>query len=103
MSKYICSVFTARESPQARGRPYRLENPKLCVTSCPEADIEAVYQPPFTFSSVSIHDESGPMADIETYVKSTVYSTRTEKCDVQRGPLYSAFAVAPVLVAGAHT
>jgi hypothetical protein len=53
----------------------KLPNLRICVTSRPEADIKLVLQP-LTFSSVSIHDESGQMKDIESYIKSTVNSNR---------------------------
>ena len=53
----------------------KLPNLRICVTSRPEADIKLVLQP-LTFSSVSIHDESGQMKDIENYIKSTVNSNR---------------------------
>jgi hypothetical protein len=51
----------------------RLPNLRLCITSRPEADIKLVIQP-LAFCSVSIHDESGQMRDIENYIKSTVNS-----------------------------
>ena len=53
----------------------KLWNLRICVTSRPEADIKLVLQP-LTFRSVSIHDESGQMKDIENYIKSTVNSDR---------------------------
>ena len=48
---------------------------RICVTSRPEADIKLVLQP-LTFRSVSIHDESGQIMDIEDYIKWTVNSNR---------------------------
>ena len=53
----------------------KLPNLRICVTSRPEADIKLVLQP-LTFRSVSIHDESGQMEDIENYIRSTVNSHR---------------------------
>ena len=49
----------------------RLENLRICVTSRPEADIKAVLEP-LACRSVSIHDETGQMEDIENYIKSAV-------------------------------
>ena len=48
-----------------------LPNLRICVTSRPELDIKAVLDP-LTFRSVSLHDESGQMGDIEYYIKSVV-------------------------------
>ena len=53
----------------------RLPNLGICITSRPEADIKQVLEP-LSFRSVSIHDESGQMQDIENYIKSTVNSNR---------------------------
>jgi len=53
----------------------KLPNLRVCVTSRPEADIKLVLQP-LSFHSVSIHDESGQMKDIENYIKSAVNSHR---------------------------
>ena len=49
----------------------RLPNLHICVTSRPEADIKTVLEP-LSFRSVSLHDESGQMEDIEKYIKSVV-------------------------------
>ena len=49
----------------------QLPNLRLCVTSRPEGDIKAVFEP-LTFRSVSLHDERGQMEDIENYIKSVV-------------------------------
>jgi hypothetical protein len=49
----------------------RLGNLRICVTSRPETDIKVVLGP-LTFRSISIHDESGQMEDIENYIKSIV-------------------------------
>jgi hypothetical protein len=51
----------------------KLQNLRVCLTSRPEADIKLVLQP-LTFRSVSIHDESGHLEDIENYIKLTVNS-----------------------------
>ena len=48
-----------------------LPNLHICVTSRPEPDIKAVLNP-LTFRSVSLHDESGQMGDIDYYIKSVV-------------------------------
>jgi hypothetical protein len=44
---------------------------RICVTSRPEIDIRVSFEP-FTFRSVSLHDESGQIEDIENYIKSVV-------------------------------
>jgi hypothetical protein len=48
-----------------------ITNLRICITSRPETDIKAVLQPS-TFRSVSLHDESGQMEDIEEYIRSVV-------------------------------
>ena len=53
----------------------RLPSLRICVTSRPEADIKPVLEP-LTFRSVSLHDESGQMEDIENYIKSVVNTNR---------------------------
>jgi hypothetical protein len=52
-----------------------LPNLRLCITSRPEVDIKVVLQP-LAFFSVSIHDESGQIRDIENYLKLIVNSNR---------------------------
>jgi NACHT domain len=49
----------------------RLPNLRICVTSRPETDIKALLEP-LAFRSVSLHDESGQMEDIEKFIKSVV-------------------------------
>src|SRR6266851_6990794 len=49
----------------------QLANLRICVTSRPETDIKAVLDP-LAFRSVSLHDESGQMEDIENYIKSVI-------------------------------
>ena len=49
----------------------RFANLRLCVTSRPETDIKAILEP-LTFRSISIHDASGQIEDIENYIKSVV-------------------------------
>jgi hypothetical protein len=49
----------------------RLLNLRICVTSRPEADIKLVLEP-LTSRSVSLHDQSGQMEDIENYIRSIV-------------------------------
>jgi len=46
-----------------------------CVTSRPETDIKAVLDP-LTFRSISLHDESGQLEDIDNYIKSLVNMDR---------------------------
>ena len=53
----------------------QLSNLRICVTSRPEADIRPVLEP-ITFRSISLHDESGQMEDIENYIKSVVNNNR---------------------------
>ena len=53
----------------------QLPNLRICITSRPESDIKLAIEP-LTFCSVSIHDESGQMRDIESYIKSIVNSDR---------------------------
>ena len=53
----------------------QLPSLRLCVTSRPESDIKVVLQP-LNFRSVSIHDESGQIRDIENYIKAIVNSNR---------------------------
>jgi hypothetical protein len=49
----------------------KLPNLRLCVTSRPEVDIEAIIKP-LAFRSVSLHDECGQKDDIIKYIESTV-------------------------------
>jgi NACHT domain len=49
----------------------QLPNLRICVTSRPEADIEAVLEP-LTFHSISLHDESGQIEDINNYIRSVI-------------------------------
>jgi hypothetical protein len=49
----------------------RLPEMRICVTSRPEVDIKRVLEP-LTFLSISLHDESGQMEDIKTYIRSVV-------------------------------
>jgi hypothetical protein len=49
----------------------QLPNLRICVTSRPEIDIKDVLEP-LTFRSVSLHDESGQLEDIDNYIKSVV-------------------------------
>ncbi len=63
----------------------RLGYPKLrvCVTSRPEADIEARLQP-FASHCVSLHDESGQQEDINNYIFSFI-NTDTNTCKWKQG------------------
>jgi hypothetical protein len=49
----------------------RLTNLRICVTSRPETDIKAILEP-LACRSISIHDETGQMEDIENYIRSVV-------------------------------
>ena len=51
----------------------RLRNLRICLTSRPEVDIEAILEP-LEFHSISLHDEEGQKQDILDYVKSVVHS-----------------------------
>lgn len=53
----------------------RLANVRICVTSRPEADIQAALAP-LASHTVSLHDEVGQMKDIGDYVRFIVYSDR---------------------------
>ena len=44
---------------------------RICVTSRPEIDIMVALEP-LAFRSISLHDESGQMEDIEKYIRSVV-------------------------------
>jgi hypothetical protein len=46
-------------------------NLRICITSRPEIDIKFTLEP-LAFRSVSLHDESGQMEDIENYIRSVV-------------------------------
>jgi hypothetical protein len=48
-----------------------LPNLRICVTSRPETDIKVLLEP-LAFHSVSLHDESGQMEDIEKYIRSVI-------------------------------
>jgi len=49
----------------------QLPNLRICVTSRPEVDIEAILEP-LAFRSVSLHDASGQQNDIRDYIESMV-------------------------------
>ena len=49
----------------------RFKNLRICVTSRPETDIKVVLGP-LACRSISIHDETGQMEDIENYIRSVV-------------------------------
>ena len=49
----------------------QIPNLRLCMTSRPETDIKLILEP-LTFRSISLHDESRQIEDIENYIKSTV-------------------------------
>ena len=54
---------------------YDLPNVHICVSSRTEIDICAILDPLASFH-VSLHEESGQMADISGYIKSVVHSDR---------------------------
>jgi hypothetical protein len=49
----------------------RITNLRICITSRPEIDIKVVLEP-VAFRSVSIHDETGQLQDIENYISSVI-------------------------------
>jgi hypothetical protein len=49
----------------------QLPNLRICVTSRPEIDIKSALEP-LAFRSVSLHDESGQIEDIDNYIRSVV-------------------------------
>ncbi len=53
----------------------QLPNLRICVTSRPEVDIEAILEP-LAFRSVSLHDERGQKDDIIKYIESTVNTNK---------------------------
>jgi NACHT domain len=53
----------------------RLPNLRICVTSRPEAEIKLVLEP-LAFYSISLHDATGQMEDIENYIRSVVNTNR---------------------------
>ena len=52
----------------------KILNLRICVSSRPETDIKAVLET-LTSHSISLHDESGQMEDINNYIKSVVNSS----------------------------
>jgi hypothetical protein len=52
----------------------KIPNLRICVSSRPETDIKAVLET-LTSHSISLHDESGQMEDINNYIKSAVNSS----------------------------
>jgi hypothetical protein len=49
----------------------KLPNVRICITSRPEMDIKLALDS-LTFRSVSLHDESGQIEDINNYIKSVI-------------------------------
>jgi hypothetical protein len=47
-------------------------NLRICVTSRPEADINAIFNP-LNVRSISLHDEHGQEEDIRNYIESIVH------------------------------
>ena len=77
-----CPIVSSLSTPRDRvlilvGELVDSQVPKLriCVTSRPETDIKAVLCP-LTFHSISLHDATGQMEDIEKYIKSVVNTDR---------------------------
>ena len=56
----------------------QIPNLRICVTSRPEIDIKDVLDPLIS-RSVSLHDESGQVMDIEEYIKSVINTDRKNK------------------------
>ena len=56
----------------------RFTNLRICVTSRPETDIEAILDP-LTFRSVSLHDERGQQDDIRKYIESVISTNKNMK------------------------
>lgn len=53
----------------------QIPNLRICVTSRPEMDIKSVLDSS-AFRSISLHNESGQMEDIENYIRSVVNTDR---------------------------
>ena len=53
----------------------QVPNLRICVTSRPETDIKGILDP-LTFRSISLHDESGQMEDINNYITSVIKTDR---------------------------
>jgi len=77
-----CPIISSLSTPRDRvlilvGELIDSQVPKLriCVTSRPETDIKSVLSP-LTFHSISLHDTTGQMEDIKTYIKSVVNTDR---------------------------
>jgi NACHT domain len=73
-----CSNTSAMPSPREKVlnllkglMESQLPNLRICVTSRPEIDIKAILEP-LTFHSISLHNESGQMEDIDNYIRSVV-------------------------------
>ena len=56
----------------------QLPNLRICVTSRPEIDINAILEP-LAFRSVLLHDESGQKQDIIKYIESIVNTNKNMK------------------------
>ena len=77
-----CSNTSAMPSPREKVLTFledlidlQLWNLRICVTSRPEIDIKRVLEP-LTYHSISLHDESGQIEDIEKYIRSIVNSDK---------------------------
>jgi hypothetical protein len=73
-----CSNTSALPTPREKVLTFledlidsRLPNLRICITSRPEIDIKRVVEP-LTSHSISLHDESGQIEDIEKYIRSVV-------------------------------
>ena len=73
-----CSNTSAMPSPREKVLTFledlidlQLWNLRICVTSRPEIDIKRVLEP-LTYHSISLHDDSGQIEDIEKYIRSIV-------------------------------
>ena len=77
-----CPITTSLSSPRDRVLMLVVElvdsqvpNLRICVTSRPETDIKSALDP-LAFRSISLHDESGQMEDINNYITSVVSTDR---------------------------
>ena len=73
-----CSNSSTMPSPREKVLEFledlidpQLSNLRICVASRPEVDIKRVLEP-LTSHSISLHDESGQLEDIKTYIRSIV-------------------------------
>jgi hypothetical protein len=80
-----CPSTSAKPSPReevlkllVRLIETRLMNLRICITSRREADIKVILEP-WTFRSISIHDERGQLEDIENYIRSVITDSKSQR------------------------